>query len=86
MGVETSVVVILAFFANQQRLSKLTAVDQCIMSMGGLRGAIAFALAALLDSSEVLSKDVCVTATIVVIYFTSIVLVSDIDRYQQLIG
>jgi hypothetical protein len=41
-----------------------------IMSYGGLRGAIAFALALILDETKIPRKKEFVTATIVVVFFT----------------
>ena len=41
-----------------------------IMSYGGLRGAIAFALALILDETKIARKKEFVTATIAVVFFT----------------
>jgi NhaP-type Na+/H+ or K+/H+ antiporter len=41
-----------------------------IMSYGGIRGAVAFALALILDESKIPRKKEFVTATIVVVFFT----------------
>ncbi len=41
-----------------------------IMSYGGLRGAIAFALALILDETTIPRKKEFVTATIAVVFFT----------------
>ena len=41
-----------------------------IMSYGGLRGAIAFALALILDETKIPRKKEFVTATIAVVFFT----------------
>ena len=70
-------VVIQTYIANRLRLSKLTFTDQIIMSVAGLRGAIAFSLSVLLDSKTFGNKDLLITTTIVVIYFTNIVMVSE---------
>jgi NhaP-type Na+/H+ or K+/H+ antiporter len=40
------------------------------MSYGGLRGAIAFALALVLDETKIVRKKEFVTATIAVVFFT----------------
>ncbi|XP_067935263.1 probable Na(+)/H(+) antiporter nhx-9 isoform X2 [Watersipora subatra] len=62
--------VVLTFFANTQRVSKLKLVDQFVMAYGGLRGAIAFALAILISEEYFPNKDLFVTATILVVMFT----------------
>lgn len=51
---------------------QLEIIDQVVMSYGGLRGAVAFALVVLLDESKVKEKKLFVSTTIVVIYFTVI--------------
>ncbi|XP_055839630.1 uncharacterized protein LOC129907435 isoform X5 [Episyrphus balteatus] len=63
-------VVILTAMANKFRLHKLSNVDQFVMSYGGLRGAVAFALVLLIDEAHVKQKAMFVTTTIAVIYFT----------------
>ncbi|XP_055920126.1 sodium/hydrogen exchanger 3 isoform X24 [Eupeodes corollae] len=63
-------VVILVAMANRFRLHKLSNVDQFVMSYGGLRGAVAFALVLLIDEAHVKQKAMFVTTTIAVIYFT----------------
>lgn len=56
--------------ANKFRIHKLSKVDQFVMSYGGLRGAVAFALVLLIDEHHVKQKPMFVTTTIAVIYFT----------------
>ncbi|XP_055295270.1 sodium/hydrogen exchanger 3 isoform X18 [Sitodiplosis mosellana] len=63
-------VIILSAIANRFRLNKLSRVDQFVMSYGGLRGAVAFALALLIKQQRVESQPMFVTTTIAVIYFT----------------
>lgn len=64
-------VVILTFLANRfGRLNKLSAVDQFIMSYGGIRGAVSFSLAVLLDEHHFPQKNMFVTTTIVIVLFT----------------
>ncbi|XP_037918571.1 sodium/hydrogen exchanger 3 isoform X8 [Hermetia illucens] len=63
-------VVLLSALANRFRLHKLSKVDQFVMSYGGLRGAVAFALALLVDEAHVPLQPMFVTTTIAVIYFT----------------
>ncbi|XP_033149551.1 sodium/hydrogen exchanger 3 isoform X5 [Drosophila busckii] len=63
-------VILLSAIANRFRLHKLSRVDQFVMSYGGLRGAVAFALVLLVDENVVKHKNMFVTTTIAVIYFT----------------
>ncbi|XP_075366516.1 sodium/hydrogen exchanger 5 isoform X6 [Mycteria americana] len=58
---------------NHFRLIPLDRIDQVVMSYGGLRGAVAFALVILLDRAKVKAKDYFVATTIVVVFFTVIV-------------
>uniref|UniRef100_A0A8C6UXM3 Sodium/hydrogen exchanger n=1 Tax=Neogobius melanostomus TaxID=47308 RepID=A0A8C6UXM3_9GOBI len=55
---------------NRFRLVPLDKIDQVMMSYGGLRGAVAFALVVLLDGEQVKAKDYFVATTIVVVFFT----------------
>lgn len=66
----TKGIIILSAIANKFRLNKLSRVDQFVMSYGGLRGAVAFALALLIKQQRVESQPMFVTTTIAVIYFT----------------
>ncbi|XP_037052311.1 sodium/hydrogen exchanger 3 isoform X11 [Bradysia coprophila] len=63
-------VLILTAMANKFRINKLSNVDQFVMSYGGLRGAVAFALVLLIDKDHVKLQPMFVTTTIAVIYFT----------------
>lgn len=65
---------------NQFRLVPLDKIDQVVMSYGGLRGAVAFALVILLDKTKVPAKDYFVATTIVVVFFTVIVQVGESTR------
>lgn len=76
---------------NQFRLVPLDKIDQVVMSYGGLRGAVAFALVILLDRTKVPAKDYFVATTIVVVFFTVIVQVGvprrlGGGRVQQALG
>lgn len=62
--------IILVAMANRFRIHKLSNVDQFVMSYGGLRGAVAFALVLLIDKKHVPLQPLFVTTTICVIYFT----------------
>ncbi|XP_039284486.1 probable Na(+)/H(+) antiporter nhx-9 isoform X3 [Nilaparvata lugens] len=63
-------VIILTALVNEFRLYKLNKVDKFVMSYGGLRGAVAFALVLLIDPHRVKLQPMFVTTTIAVIYFT----------------
>ncbi|CAF1186943.1 unnamed protein product [Adineta ricciae] len=63
-------VALFANLANIRRLVELTRIDMLIMSYGGLRGALAFALALILNENLVPRKKEFITATTVVILFT----------------
>lgn len=63
-------VILLTYIANRFRIHKLSNVDQFVMSYGGLRGAVAFALVLLIDPLHVKAQPIFVTTTIAVIYFT----------------
>jgi sodium/hydrogen exchanger-like protein 3 len=63
-------VLIFANLANLKRLMKLKFTDMLIMSYGGIRGAVAFALALILDENKVPRKKEFLTATIAVVFFT----------------
>lgn len=63
-------VLILSALANRFRIHKLTKVDQFVMSYGGLRGAVAFALVLLVDVKHIPLQPMFLTTTIAVVYFT----------------
>ncbi|XP_048410266.2 sodium/hydrogen exchanger 3-like isoform X1 [Stegostoma tigrinum] len=65
-------VVIQTWILNHYRVVHLGIVDQVVMSYGGLRGSMAFALVVLLDLKYVHEKRLFVSATIIVVYFTII--------------
>ncbi len=60
---------------NLGRLDKIGKVDQFIMAYGGLRGAIAFSLAVVLNKKHFPLRDLYITATVVVVYFTNFIMV-----------
>ena len=68
-------VVVLSNLANLIRAEKLDGISQFVMAYGGLRGAIAFALAVVLEEHVFPSRQMFITTTIVVVYFTNLVLV-----------
>lgn len=51
-------------------MHKLDRVEKFVMSYGGLRGAVAFALVLLVDKNKVKHQPLFVTATISVVFFT----------------
>ncbi|KAK6294008.1 hypothetical protein J4Q44_G00348380 [Coregonus suidteri] len=63
-------VVMQTWVLNWFRLVPLDKIDQVVMSYGGLRGAVAFALVVLLDAERVPAKDYFVATTIIVVFFT----------------
>ncbi len=63
-------VFIFANLANRWRLMELSPTDMLVMSYGGIRGAVAFALALILDDKKIPRKKEFLTATIAVIFFT----------------
>uniref|UniRef100_A0A8C3Q5Z2 Sodium/hydrogen exchanger n=1 Tax=Geospiza parvula TaxID=87175 RepID=A0A8C3Q5Z2_GEOPR len=65
-------VVIQTWILNRYRTVQLEIIDQVVMSYGGLRGAVAFALVALLDEKKVKERKLFVSTTIIVVFFTVI--------------
>jgi len=65
-------VVLQTWILNHYRMVQLEIIDQVVMSYGGLRGAVAFALVALLDETKVKEKNLFVSTTIIVVFFTVI--------------
>ncbi|MGH0163360.1 UNVERIFIED_CONTAM: hypothetical protein FKN15_044949 [Acipenser sinensis] len=63
-------VVTLTWILNRYRVVPLGFIDQVVMSYGGLRGAVAYGLVALLDETRVKEKKLFFSTTIIVIYFT----------------
>ncbi|XP_007953986.2 sodium/hydrogen exchanger 3 [Orycteropus afer afer] len=57
---------------NRYRMVQLEIIDQVVMSYGGLRGAVAYALVVLLDEKKVKEKNLFVSTTIIVVFFTVI--------------
>ncbi|XP_012515602.1 PREDICTED: sodium/hydrogen exchanger 3 isoform X2 [Propithecus coquereli] len=65
-------VVLQTWVLNRYRMVQLELIDQVVLSYGGLRGAVAYALVALLDETQVKEKNLFVSTTIIVIFFTVI--------------
>ena len=70
-------VIIFANIANRYRLLELKITDMLIMSYGGIRGGVAFALALILDENKIPRKKEFVTATIAVVFFTVVLQVEN---------
>ncbi|XP_006876953.1 PREDICTED: sodium/hydrogen exchanger 3 isoform X2 [Chrysochloris asiatica] len=65
-------VVLQTWVLNRYRMVQLEIIDQVVMSYGGLRGAVAYALVVLLDENKVKEKNLFVSTTIIVVFFTVI--------------
>ncbi|NXV77718.1 SL9A3 protein, partial [Atlantisia rogersi] len=65
-------VVLQTWILNHYRMVQLEIIDQVVMSYGGLRGAVAFALVELLQAEKVRDKNLFVSTTIIVVFFTVI--------------
>ncbi|XP_070102265.1 sodium/hydrogen exchanger 3 isoform X1 [Equus przewalskii] len=65
-------VVLQTWVLNRYRMVQLEIIDQVVMSYGGLRGAVAYALVVLLDERKVKEKNLFVSTTIIVVFFTVI--------------
>lgn len=63
-------VIIFTAIANHFRLHQLSQVEKFVMSYGGLRGAVAFALVLLINPEVVPLQPMFMTTTIAVVYFT----------------
>lgn len=63
-------VILITAAANKFRLHRLNKVEQFIMSYGGLRGAVAFALVLVISEQIIPTKKMMVTTIIAVVYFT----------------
>ncbi|CAB1447226.1 unnamed protein product [Pleuronectes platessa] len=62
----------LTWILNKYRLVPVGWIDQVIMSYGGLRGAVAYGLAVMLDESKIKEKNLMISTTLIVVYFTVI--------------
>lgn len=65
-------VVLQTWILNRYRMVQLETIDQVVMSYGGLRGAVAYALVVLLDEKKVKEKNLFVSTTLIVVFFTVI--------------
>ena len=71
----------LTWILNKYRLVPLEIIDQVVMSYGGLRGAVAYGLADLLDRNKIAEKNLMLSTTLVVVYFTVIIQVNLSNTY-----
>uniref|UniRef100_A0A8C1T0M8 Sodium/hydrogen exchanger n=1 Tax=Cyprinus carpio TaxID=7962 RepID=A0A8C1T0M8_CYPCA len=62
----------LNWLLNQSRLIPIDLTDQFVMGYGGLRGAVAYGLAASLDEKKIPEKNLMLGTTLIVVYFTVI--------------
>ncbi|KAK5854633.1 hypothetical protein PBY51_004812 [Eleginops maclovinus] len=62
----------LTWILNKYRLVRVEFIDQLIMSYGGLRGAVAYGLATMLDENKIKEKNLMVCTSLIVVYFTVI--------------
>ncbi|XP_026145868.1 sodium/hydrogen exchanger 3.2 [Carassius auratus] len=62
----------LNWLLNQTRLIPIDLTDQLVMGYGGLRGAVAYGLAASLDEKKIPEKNLMLGTTLIVVYFTVI--------------
>lgn len=77
-------VFILTWILNKFRLVPLEVIDQVIMSYGGLRGAVAYGLATMLDDKKIKEKNLMVCTTLIVVYFTVILQVTTFTYHSRL--
>ncbi|XP_059899507.1 sodium/hydrogen exchanger 3-like [Gadus macrocephalus] len=62
----------LTWILNKFRLVPVEYIDQVIMSYGGLRGAVAYGLAVMLEKSKIKERNLMISTTLIVVYFTVI--------------
>ncbi|KAK9957864.1 hypothetical protein ABG768_012067 [Culter alburnus] len=65
-------VFLFTWMLNKFRLVPIEVIDQVVMSYGGLRGAVAYGLAAMLDKDKIPEKNLMISTTLIVVYFTVI--------------
>uniref|UniRef100_A0A3P9IYT9 Sodium/hydrogen exchanger n=1 Tax=Oryzias latipes TaxID=8090 RepID=A0A3P9IYT9_ORYLA len=66
-------VFLLTWPLNRYRLVPLEFIDQLIMGFGGLRGAVAYGLAVMMDEKKIKEKNLMVSTTLIVVFFTVII-------------
>ncbi|XP_071744820.1 LOW QUALITY PROTEIN: Na(+)/H(+) exchanger beta-like [Lepeophtheirus salmonis] len=80
LGIRFIAVFILSGILNRTKVKPISLKEQFIMAYGGLRGAVGFSLAALISDNKKI-KDMVVTTTIIVIFFTVFVQGSTIKLF-----
>ncbi|XP_039978458.1 sodium/hydrogen exchanger 3-like [Xiphias gladius] len=65
-------VLFLTWILNKYRMVPIGFIDQVILSYGGLRGAVAYGLAVMLDEDKIKEKNLMISTTLIVVYFTVI--------------
>ncbi|CAL4060124.1 unnamed protein product, partial [Meganyctiphanes norvegica] len=78
--------VILSAVCNRFRVKKIQFVDKFVMSYGGLRGAVAFALVLTINKDHIPLQPMFVTATIAMVYFTVFVQGITIKPLVEMLG
>ncbi|KAL6461266.1 hypothetical protein MHYP_G00312320 [Metynnis hypsauchen] len=63
----------LTWMLNRYRLVPIEVIDQLVMSYGGLRGAVAYGLAASLDETRIKEKNLMISTTLIMVYFTVVI-------------
>ncbi|XP_066960188.1 Na(+)/H(+) exchanger beta-like isoform X4 [Macrobrachium rosenbergii] len=79
-------VLILSAVCNRVRVKKIEFVDKFVMSYGGLRGAIAFALVITINPDHIPYQRMFMTATIAMVYFTVFIQGITIKPLVQMLG
>ncbi|CAJ0584381.1 unnamed protein product, partial [Mesorhabditis spiculigera] len=79
------VVYFLSFMANRYRAEteRISIVDQFVIAYGGIRGAVCYGLVMAIDENFFPAKQMFVTTTLVVIFFTTIVQGSTIKKLVE---
>ncbi|XP_042204792.1 probable Na(+)/H(+) antiporter nhx-3 isoform X2 [Homarus americanus] len=77
---------IFSTMCNRFRVKKIAFVDKFIMSYGGLRGAVAFALVLTINSHHIPLQPMFLTATIAMVYFTVFIQGITIKPLTELLG
>ncbi len=72
-------VFLLTWMLNKFRLVPIEVIDQVVMSYGGLRGAVAYGLAATLNEDKIPEKNLMISTTLIVVYFTVILQVKTLS-------
>ncbi|XP_076047716.1 na[+]/H[+] hydrogen exchanger 2 isoform X2 [Oratosquilla oratoria] len=77
---------LLSMVCNRFRVKQIGFVEKFVMSYGGLRGAVAFALVLTIDKHHIPEQELFMTATIAMVYFTVFVQGITIKPLVQVLG